>query len=276
MKVYVDDVNSIEKIRQTDSQSTIGQNKRLLLVHSPKTEHFFEEVNHKAEEIGMVVNQSKTQLLCLSASIHDQVSSYIRPLIGGNQAETRSGSSLKILGFNFNTCLTVSFHIQALCGKFQSNLWSLRQLRRSGMKPCYMINIYKTTLGPIIEYTCVTYGPMLNNQQSTSLERLQLRSLKIVYGINISYATVCLFVCLFDKGRLVGQGERKYVPPMFPTLWAPSALTHSRHPPAITSWQAYCLGSIRISNTSSPLVLSLFSLYYSHYCPPLVALGLLL
>ena len=138
----------------------------------------------------MVVNQSKTQLLCLSASIHDQVSSYLRPLVGGNRAETRSDCSLKILGFNFNTSPTVSFHIQALCGKFWSNLWSLRQLWRSGMKPYNMINIYKTTLRPIIEYTCVTCGPMLTTQQSTSLERLHLRALKIVYGINISYAMV--------------------------------------------------------------------------------------
>ena len=61
-----------------------------------------------------------------------------------------------------------------------------------------------------------------------------------IFHIFLSLDFVC---CLLDKGHHIGQGERKQELPMFPTLWTSSALTHSRHPPAMTPWQSYCLGS---------------------------------
>ena len=129
IKIYVDDLNSIEKVTQENAVSHITGRKRMLKVHAERTELLFEEIFHKAEEIKMKVNQQKTQLLCISAAIHDEVVSYIRPMVNGNQIESMSTDRLKIVGFNFSSSPDVSFHVAELCVKFKCKLWSLRELK---------------------------------------------------------------------------------------------------------------------------------------------------
>ena len=190
IKVYVDDVNTIEKIRQEGSISVISENKRMLLVHSPKTQKMFENVSVVASDMGMIVNQEKTQLLCISASLNDNVASYIRPNTRGQISETISGNELKILGFTFGRSPSVLCHVDKFCKKFRSHLWSLRHLKRNGMSQQDMLDIYKCTLRPVIEFADVTYGPMLTGAMSENIEKLQLRVMKIVYGTEVSYRTI--------------------------------------------------------------------------------------
>ena len=126
IKIYIDDMNSIEKIIQENAISHITTGKRVLKVHSPLTEKFFEEVSKKAAAIKMQVNQAKTQLLCISASIHDVVTCYIQPQVNGEIKETVSSDELKILGFKFNGVPSVKFHVADMCSRFRAKLWSLR------------------------------------------------------------------------------------------------------------------------------------------------------
>lgn len=202
-KVYIDDLNAIEKIIQTNSVSTITQSKRILKVHAPKSEELFEELKLTSDRIKMKINQRKTQMLCISASIHDNIYSYIRPVVDGKKEETKSAETLKIIGFNFSTSPTVSLHVEIMRGKFRSSLWSLRQLKRSGMKPTDMLNVYKSALRPVLEFACVTFGPMLSRNQVLELERLQLKSMKIIYGPMISYGTVLkeTGICTLENRR---------------------------------------------------------------------------
>ena len=190
IRVYIDDVNSIEKISHENATSHITTNKRTLKVHSPRTEHFFERTHEKSTEIGMKVNQKKTQLLCLSAAINDTIASYIRPTIDGKCTETVSSDTLKILGFHFDSRPTVLYHIRTVCQKFRSKLWSLRKLKRTGMSQPDLLVTYTSVLRPIIEFASPTYGPMLSADMANQLERLQLKAMKIVYGDTISYGTV--------------------------------------------------------------------------------------
>lgn len=204
IKVYIDDLNSVEKITQENAISHITENKRVLRVHSPKTESLFERIYEKAEDIKMRVNQGKTQLLCISASVHDDVLSYIRPCVGGGQVESLSTDSLKIVGFTFERSPSVRLHIKLMCENFRAKLWSLRKLRRAGMGSDDLLVIYKASLRPIIEFACVTYGPMLTSEMSESIESLQLRSMKIVYGTRVSYRTV------IDQTGLKTLEQRRY------------------------------------------------------------------
>ena len=190
IKVYIDDLNSIEKINQMNAISLISANKRELKVHSPMIERLFENISERADEIKMRVNQDKTQVLCIHASIHDNVTCYIRPLVKGNRKETVSGTSLKIVGFSFDGNPSVNFHVRLMCLKFRSKLWSLRQLKRSGMGQLDLLCVYKSVLRPVIEFACVTYGPMLTREMSEEIEKLQLRVMKIIYGVTVSYGTV--------------------------------------------------------------------------------------
>ena len=190
VKVYIDDINSIEKVNTVNAVSTISQDKRTLKVHAPITERYFELVYLQAKKIKMLVNQQKTQMLTISAAVHDRVFTYMRPTVEGKISETVSGTHLKILGFNFNNIPSVSYHISIMCQKFRAKLWSLRKLKRAGMDWSDLHFIYTSVLRPVIEYASVTYGPMLTAEQSRDIERLQLRVMKIVHGNTVSYGTV--------------------------------------------------------------------------------------
>ena len=190
IEVYIDDLNSIEKIKQVNSVSTISEGRRIIKVHSPRTETFFEQVSTKADELKMRVNQKKTQMLCITANSSDVVVSYMRPRVAGVVEETVSTDSLKILGFHFDRSPTVNCHVSMLCKKFRVKLWSVRVLKKAGIGPADMLNIYKCTVRPIIEFAAATYGPMLTQEQKKMIERLQLRVMKIIYGLTVSYRTV--------------------------------------------------------------------------------------
>ena len=229
VKVYVDDMNSVEKILQENAISQISHERRRLKIHAPKTEAFFEQVHDKARKIKMVVNQKKTQLLCISASVNDETSSYIRPTIDGLCSETCSSSSLKILGFSFNGRPTVNYHVDSMCKKFRLSLWSLRKLRRAGMKHYDLLGIYKTILRPIIEFACCTYGPMLNAALENDIERLQLRAFKIVFGVNVSYGTALANseteTLSERRNKLIEKFAHKtYQNPRYRNTWFPPAI----------------------------------------------------
>lgn len=189
IKVYIDDRNSIEKIKQINSISIISEGKRDLKVHSPKTETFFKLIYKKAEEIKMLVNQKKTQMLCISAST-DTVVSYMRPNINGVISEICCKNSLKIVGFYFDNRPTVNCHLNMMCTKFRAKLGSMRVLKKAGLGRSDLIKIYQCTIRPVVEFAAATYGPMLTQELGQMIESLQLRVMKIIYGNNVSYRSV--------------------------------------------------------------------------------------
>ena len=190
VKIYVDDLNVLEKACQENSISHISTNRRQLRVHAPKVEDFFERVFVAAAEMNMRVNQKKTQVLCMSAAVNDYVSAYIRPLVNNSVVETTSSDSLKIVGFTFGNRPNVSLHIQIMCDKFRCKLWGFRKLKSSGMSQKDLLTVYTSVLRPIIEFASPTYGPMLTQELANNIEQLQLRAMKIVYGSCVSYRTV--------------------------------------------------------------------------------------
>ena len=98
----------------------------------------------------MRVNQKKTQILCVSAAINDDVSAYIRPRVGGEMIETISSESLKIVGFTFSNKPTVNLHIQLMCNKFRRKLWGFQKLRASGTSQGDLLTVYTSVLRPTL------------------------------------------------------------------------------------------------------------------------------
>ena len=75
--IYIDDANAVEKTRVPGSIVSISQNKQQAFVHAQSSEEIFNTVSIRSSRIGMKVNKSKTQLLCVSASNTSEVKSYI-------------------------------------------------------------------------------------------------------------------------------------------------------------------------------------------------------
>ena len=184
-KVYIDDLNNIEKVKQSTAICSISEAQMLVLPHATKSEENFNSITRRAEEIGMKVNEGKTQLLCISGNNNIKVTSYIRPESG---KEIKSSEELKILGFWFGTKPTVDVHVNKLKEKFRSRLWSLRHLKRSGMASSDLLYVYQTVLRPVLDFAVPTYHSLLTVTQSNSLETLQKKAFKIIYGSDLSYA----------------------------------------------------------------------------------------
>ena len=128
VKVYIDDINNVDKICHTNSVSVTSQEKRLVLAHAQQCETNFNAVKCTAERLKMKVNDNKTQLLCVSGNTDNDIRSYIRTEAG---TEIKSGSELKLLGFWFGTRPNASLHIQKISTKFRSRLWAMRNLKRA-------------------------------------------------------------------------------------------------------------------------------------------------
>ena len=181
--VYIDDYNAIEQIKVGGAISHITTRKQHLKVHARQSELLFERVNDLATELNMRVNKNKTQLLCMNASKHSEVQSFIR---SGN-TEIISSDSLKILGFNFNKNPSANYHVSIIIEKFYNKLWTLRFLKRSGLSKERLLQIYYTVILPSVEYSSVVYHSLIPDHLADKLELVQKQALKIIFGWHLSF-----------------------------------------------------------------------------------------
>ena len=183
---YIDDYNVVEKIRANSAVGHFSTGKTTFQVRAPQSQEAFVEVKDESSKLGMVVNDSKTQLLCVS-----QKGNVLRSFIttpDGQKLE--SGDSLTILGFTFGPKPDVSMNTEVVKKKFATNLWALRFLKSSGMQQNDLLFTYKTIVRPALEFAAASYDSLLTAEQSESLEGLQARAMKVVFGETVSYRTV--------------------------------------------------------------------------------------
>ena len=77
-KVYIDDINNIEKVCHSNAISSTSCDKRRIMAHAQHCEENFAAVKIRASSFQMSVNDSKTQLLCLTGNTDNDIRTYIR------------------------------------------------------------------------------------------------------------------------------------------------------------------------------------------------------
>ena len=197
--VYIDDFNTVEKIRFADAASHITTEKRRIRVLAAKSEAQFSNVQELACKLKMRVNCRKTQVLCMHANKNNIISSYIRTIDG----DIESKQTLKILGFNFNHEPNAIFHVSGVIEKFYNKLWTLRFLRRSGMGSADLLRVYKTVILPSVEYCSEIYDSLIPQYVSDKLESVQKQAIKIIYGWGVDYGK------LLEDGLLEALEKRR-------------------------------------------------------------------
>ena len=198
-KGYIDDISVLEKLRLPNAITHFTQAKSKRLLHSPESEAIFDEIDGTSEKLGMIINPTKTQLLCITGSRDYETSSYIRH----KDKEIRSSDSIKILGFWFDGKPSVGYHVERMLAKTRSRLWPLRRLKKSGLPETDLLRIYKSMIRSLLDYTVPTYHPQLTGQMSNDIEGLQARAMKIVFGNDVSYRTV------LEHGMIETHRERR-------------------------------------------------------------------
>ena len=171
--IYIDDLNIGEVHALEKSKKHLSVNKEVKTIHAKFCENKFENIKRRADNIGMVINADKTQLLCVSDNNFCEVKSYLI----ADDKRVDSVDSLKILGFVFDSKPNVSAHVNYCISKFNKALWALTHIRRANIKEDIMLEVYKVILRPLLEYCAPVYSSMLTLEQIDRLEKQQKRAL---------------------------------------------------------------------------------------------------
>ena len=81
----------------------------------------------------------------------------------------------------------MSAHVELIKKKFNCRSWLIRHLKQAGLKEKDLVQIFTTTICPVIEYAAPVYHKMLTGSQVDEIEKLQQRTLKLIFGHRVSY-----------------------------------------------------------------------------------------
>ena len=200
VKKFIDDNIQNEKLHIKKTQTYFEHGKMFKNARAGESEQLFKHISARANEQGLLVNSEKTTLLAISDAKSYEARAHIYDQTGSRIDST---STLKALGFVFNSSADVSNQVDALCKRFRSRTWALRDLRKAGLSTDDLIRVYKSTIRPIIEYSSVIYHPMLTEEQTEYIEKQQTRALKNIFGNQYSRRR------LYELSGIPPLGERR-------------------------------------------------------------------
>ena len=170
---YVDDFLGIEKVCTATGIRHLTQNKMHITSKAIQSQHFFDTIEQNATSIGMSVNAQKTQMLCVSSSLHANNETYISVGLETKQRITNT-NHLKILGFIFGNKPDISAQYDSMLLKFRRRVWVLRHLKKAKISDGDLLKLYQSLVLPVLDYTAVVYHSMLSKTQEQGLENLQI------------------------------------------------------------------------------------------------------
>ena len=94
---------------------------------------------------------------------------------------------MKILGFVFGTRPDAWANLNHI-KKYACRAWAIRHLKKARIEEAKLVEIYKSLIRPIIEYSVQVYHHLLNKTQEDYVENMQMNSLKTKYGFETSYS----------------------------------------------------------------------------------------
>ena len=90
-------------------------------------------------------------------------------------------ATAKILDLNVSSNLKWNSHIDSIIKKAQKRLYSLSQLKRSGLRTHGLVQFCCACIPPITEYTCLAFRYSLPAYLSNELERVQKQAMRIIF-----------------------------------------------------------------------------------------------
>ena len=99
----------------------------------------------------------------------------------------------KLLGYWFTSDIKTHRHTQHLLSICYKRIWAIRKLKKAGVSNSDILHFYFMKIRSILESNCVVYHPMLTQEESNDLERVQKIILRIILGPAYSdYHQACL------------------------------------------------------------------------------------
>ena len=125
----------------------------------------------------MALNYDKTKemRICLKKE-----TSYIPP-ITINDIQIEQVHSTRLLGVTISQDLKWQLHSDDIITKASQRLYFFILLKRPGIEPHHLVNIYTTIIRSVIEYACQVRHTSLTIRQTNQLESIQKRAMRIIF-----------------------------------------------------------------------------------------------
>ena len=167
--------------------------------NSPSMMNFIvDDTQRFAVKNNMCLNPPKCKSMTINF-LHYK-SCVISPIVtGGSTVE--QVSSFKLLGLFNSEDLTWNIHCDYVLKKSNKRLYILRQLFKCGLAKSEIVNVYCTSIRPIIEYASVVFSN-LPTYLSKLIENIQKRALKTIWP-DVTYTEA------LHNARLISVSERR-------------------------------------------------------------------
>ena len=176
---YVDDNISVDKVNFGTTDAVKVGEEMIKFKLAVNLQNAFRSITRKAEEMGMVINGSKTTLLTILDALHHRPKAYI---LDNNNTRIDSVTSMSVLGFRLSDRPTVSAHVDYVVKALRRRYWTLFHLCKVGFNEEELVRVYRSMLLPIADYCCPAYHSMLTDIQDQTLERTQVGALRATFG----------------------------------------------------------------------------------------------
>ena len=138
----------------------------------------------------MRINDSKTKEMIIGS---DAAIVAIPPLLSSGSDQIERVDRFKLLGITISRDLKWSDHIDIICSKASSRIHFLKLLKRSGVPTADLLHYYVSVIRPTLEYACPVWHSSITSEQSDTLENMQKRALRVIYGSRFTDASYCSF-----------------------------------------------------------------------------------
>ena len=198
--MYVDDTTLFDNVLMEDAVRHCTTSATEESFENLALERDMETLKRRAEEIGMKINEKKTQLLVISPNNGCNTGAKLR---AGQNAVIASAGTLKLVAFTFGSTPGAGAHVESIRNKFRRKVWLLYNLRRAGFKGRNLYRLYCCYLRSIIEYCSAVYHSLLGAGQAEVLEKLHRHAIRICYGFE------CRVERIMEENHIESLEERR-------------------------------------------------------------------
>lgn len=181
---FIDDCVNVAKVCYENAPTFNLEGRQTRTKTAVALQNMFRSITHQAESKGMVVNVTKTNILCVSDAMSYSPVAHIHDASGVKISS--SEETTKILGFTFGPRPSVAYHVLEIRKKIRRRYWTLINLRGRGFSEAELVQVYTTFIRPLADYCDVVYHSQLTDEQDELLEKLQVHALKLIFGAGIS------------------------------------------------------------------------------------------
>lgn len=178
---FVDDVTGRCCNDVTAAISYLTTSKERKSVWADGAQAFYQGIVNEAGLKGMRVNPKKTKMVCISAAINSEVTSFIE--VDGERVESQN--TLKIVGYTFGKRPGQQAHLDNVGRRVAQRSWIVRNLKKAGVPSGKLVQVYCAMIRPLLEYVSPAFHTCAD--QSEMLERLQKSVMKTIFGFQTPY-----------------------------------------------------------------------------------------